>query len=282
MQFGICPLSTVAIRNSSSHKSEMISQLLFGEMVEVLEQKGRQWMRVRCQEDNFVGWVATQQLEEITPSEFEAYLKQYAFVLDLVHPAQKDDAFIPLSLGARLPNFDGMRFTIGPHSYSFTGQAVFPEDITAQPQLILKIARRYLHAPMLWGGRSPFGLDSAGLVQVVYRLAGKQLPREAFQQVLQGESVDFVEQAQAGDLAFFENQAGRITHTGILFPENQILHVYGRARMDRVDHYGIYNDELKRYTHRLRIVKRVLPNISASTPAANFKMESIEQQMELF
>ncbi len=282
MQFGICPLSTVAIRNSSSHKSEMISQLLFGEMVEVLEQKGRQWTRVRCQEDNFVGWVATQQLEEITPSEFEDYQKQYAFVLDLVHPAQKDDAFIPLTLGARLPNFDGMRFAIGSHSYSFTGQAVFPEDITAQPQLILKIARRYLHAPMLWGGRSPFGLDSAGLVQVVYRLAGKQLPREAFQQVLQGESVDFVEQAQAGDLAFFENQAGRITHTGILFPENQVLHVYGRTRMDRVDHYGIYNDELKRYTHRLRIVKRVLPKVSDSTPAANLKMESIEQQMELF
>ncbi|PHN07614.1 C40 family peptidase [Flavilitoribacter nigricans] len=282
MQFGICPLSTVAIRNSASHKSEMISQLLFGEMVEVLEQKGRQWTRVRCQEDNFVGWVATQQLEEITPSEFESYQKQYAFVLDLVHPAQKDDAFIPLSLGARLPNFDGMRFNIGSHSYSFTGQAVFPEDITAQPQLILKIARRYLHAPLLWGGRSPFGLDSAGLVQVVYRLAGKQLPREAFQQVLQGESVDFVEQAQAGDLAFFENQAGRISHTGILFPENQILHVYGKARMDRVDHYGIYNQDLKRYTHRLRIVKRVLPLISSSTPAANLRMESIEQQMELF
>lgn len=282
MQFGICPLSTVAIRNSSSHKSEMISQLLFGEMVEVLEQKGRQWTRVRCQEDNFVGWVATQQLEEITPTEFEDYQKQYAFVLDLLHPAQKDDAFIPLSLGARLPNFDGMRFAIGPHSYSFTGQAVFPEDITAQPQLILKIARRYLHAPMLWGGRSPFGLDSAGLVQVVYRLAGKQLPREAFQQVLQGNSVDFVEQAQAGDLAFFENQAGRITHTGILFPENQILHVYGKVRMDRVDHYGIYNDELKRYTHRLRIVKRVLPKVANASPAANLKMESIEQQMELF
>lgn len=282
MQFGICPLSTVAIRNSSSHKSEMISQLLFGEMVEVLEQKGRQWTRVRCQDDNFVGWVATQQLEEITPTEFEAYQSQYAFVLDLLHPAQKDDAFIPLTLGARLPGFDGMRFSIGSNSYSFTGQAVFPEDITAQPQLILKIARRYLHAPMLWGGRSPFGLDSAGLVQVVYRLAGKQLPREAFQQVLQGESVDFVEQAQAGDLAFFENQAGRITHAGILFPENQILHVYGQARMDRVDHYGIYNEGLKRYTHRLRIVKRVLPKITDATPQVNLKMESIEQQMELF
>jgi cell wall-associated NlpC family hydrolase len=260
----------------------MISQLLFGEMVEVLEQKGRQWTRVRCQEDNFVGWVSTQQLEEITPSEFESYQKQHAFVLDLIHPAQKDDAFIPITLGARLPDFDGMRFRIGSHSYSFTGQAVFPEDITAQPQLILKIARRYLHAPMLWGGRSPFGLDSAGLVQVVYRLAGKQLPREAFQQVLQGESVDFVEQAQAGDLAFFENQAGRITHTGILFPENQILHVYGKARMDRVDHYGIYNEELKRYTHRLRIVKRVLPMTSSASPAAHISMESIEQQMELF
>lgn len=282
MQFGICPLSTVAIRNSASHKSEMISQLLFGEMIEVLEKKGRQWVRVRCQDDNVVGWIATQQLVEITPSEFESYQKEYAFVLDLLHPAQKDDAFIPLCLGARLPNFDGMRFKIGPNTYSFSGQAVFPEDITAQPQLILKIARRYLHAPMLWGGRSPFGLDSAGLVQVVYRLAGKQLPREAFQQVLQGDSVDFVEQANAGDLAFFENQAKRITHTGILFPDNQVLHVSGQVRMDRIDHYGIYNPEQKRYTHRLRIVKRILPYISSYTPSAHQKMESSEQQMELF
>lgn len=282
MQFGICPLNTVPIRNSSSHKSEMISQLLFGEMVEVLEKKGRQWTRVRCQEDNFVGWVSTHQLEEITPSEFQSYQNQFAFVLDLLHPAQRDDAFIPLSLGARLPNFDGMRFTIGTQTYSFTGQAVFPEDLVAQPQLILKIARKYLHAPMLWGGRSPFGLDSAGLVQVVYRMAGQQLPREAYQQVLEGESVDFVEQAYAGDLAFFENQAGRITHTGILFPDNQVLHVYGKVRLDRLDHYGIYHTELKRYTHRLRIVKRVLPPPSTDNPAIQQQPESIQQQMELF
>lgn len=282
MQFGICPLSTVAIRNSASHKSEMISQLLFGEMVEVLERKGRQWVRVRCHEDNFVGWVSTQQLEEITPSEFETYQTQFAFVLDLLHPAQKDDAFIPLSLGARLPNFDGMRFTIGSNSYSYSGQAVFPEDITAQPQLILKIARRYLHAPMLWGGRSPFGLDSAGLVQVVYRFAGQQLPREASQQVLLGESVDFVEQAQAGDLAFFENQANRIAHTGILFPENKVLHIYGKARLDPIDHYGIYNNELKRYTHKLRIVKRVLPPITSAPSPAHQQSETLEGQIELF
>jgi hypothetical protein len=260
----------------------MISQLLFGELVEVLEQKGRQWTRVRCQEDNFVGWVSSQQLEEITPSEFETYQKNFAFVLDLVHPAQKEDAFIPLCLGARLPNFDGIRFTIGPGTYSFSGQAVFPEDISSYPQLILKIARKYLEAPMLWGGRSPFGLDSAGLVQVVYRLCGRQLPREAFQQVLNGESVDFVEQAHPGDLAFFENQAGRISHSGILFPDNQILHVYGKARLDRIDHYGIYNTDLKRYTHRLRIVKRVLPPASASALAAHQAARSLEQQMELF
>lgn len=282
MQFGICPLNTVPVRNSASHKSEMISQLLFGEMVEILEQKGRQWSRVRCQGDNFVGWVSTQQLEEITPSEFESYQKQFAFVLDLLHPAQKEDAFIPLTLGARLPNFDGMRFTIGANTYSFSGQAVFQEDLSAQPQLILKIARKYLHAPMMWGGRSPFGLDSAGLVQVVYRMAGCALPREAYQQVLEGESVDFVEQAHAGDLAFFENQAGRISHTGILFPDNQILHVYGKARLDRMDHYGIYHTEQKRYTHRLRIVKRVLPPPSSTGPVAHQQPETVKQQMELF
>lgn len=260
----------------------MVSQLLFGEMVEILEVKGKQWARVRCHEDNFVGWIALQQLEEITPGEFAAYQKQFAFVLDLLHPAQMEDAFIPLSLGARLPNFDGMRFTIGSNTYTFSGQAVFPEDIIAQPQLVLKIARRYLHAPMLWGGRSPFGLDSAGLVQVVYSMAGKPLPREAFQQVLHGESVDFVEHARPGDLAFFENQSGRISHSGILLPDNQVLHVYGKCRIDRIDHYGIYHTDRKQYTHRLRIVKRILPQMPANLPLTHQASGSLERQMELF
>lgn len=282
MQFGICPLSTVAIRNRSSHKSEMISQLLFGEMVEVLEQKGRQWSRVRCRDDNFVGWVATQQLEEITPQEVETYAAHYAFALELYQAANRDEDFLPITLGARLPKFDGMRFQLGHQFYTYSGQAAFPEDIVPRARLVMKIARRFLRVPMLWGGRSPLGVDAAGLVQVVYRIAGQTLPREAFQQVLRGTAVHFVEQSLPGDLAFFENRSGRITHTGIIFPDQQILHVDGQVRLDRIDHYGIFNTSQQRYTHRLRIIKRLLPPDPG--PQLSLSDEAVleQQQMELF
>ena len=209
MSYGICPLSTVPIRNSASHKSEMISQLLFGEAVEVLDHKGRQWLRVRCDEDNFVGWVAANQIRSITPSEFEEFQRHHAFSLEVLQAIMAADHYVPVTLGARLPLYDGIRFRMGEHFYTFSGQAVFPNDLEPSADLILKVARRYLNAPYLWGGRSPFGIDSSGLVQVVYKVAGYKLPREPFQQVYLGQTVDFVEQALPGDLAYFENRLGR-------------------------------------------------------------------------
>lgn len=236
----------------------MISQLLFGEIVEIIEQKGKQWVKIRCQADNFVGWVATNQLKAITPSEFGAFQEKYGFCLDIMHPIMANNHFIPITLGARLPNFDGIRFLLGEHTFTFSGQAVFPSDIEANAEFIIKMAKRFLNAPYLWGGRSPFGIDSDGLVQLVYSLCGIKLPREVALQVHEGHLVDFIEETQAGDIAFFENRNGKITHTGIILPDQLILHAFGKVRIDRVDHFGIYNEERSVYTHRLRVVKRVL------------------------
>lgn len=282
MSYGICPLSTVAIRNSSSHKSEMISQLLFGELVEFLEVKGRQWVKVRCHWDNFVGWVASNQLQAITPSEYNDYRQNFAYCLELFQPLMSEQHFIPITIGAQLPNFDGMRLALIDKSYHFSGQAVFPKDIQPNKELILKIARKYLNVPYAWGGRSPMGIDSAGLVQVVFKMGGFKLPREAAQQVYLGNAVDFVEQAIAGDLAFFENRVGRISHVGIILPEKQILHAYGRVRIDTLDHFGIYNREENRYTHKLRLIKRVLPSNNLPNPKESKKAASVTNQVELF
>ncbi|MBK8705680.1 MAG: SH3 domain-containing protein [Saprospiraceae bacterium] len=139
MAYGICPLSAVAIRNTSTDSSEMISQLLFGELVEVLEVKGHSWLKVHCLDDNCVGWVAANQLKLITPSEWEAYRNHYAWVLDYVQAAMSDDHYLPLTLGARLPGFDGMRFTLGEASYSFSGQAVFPKIFIPAPNYCSKL-----------------------------------------------------------------------------------------------------------------------------------------------
>ncbi|MCB0548451.1 MAG: C40 family peptidase [Phaeodactylibacter sp.] len=282
MSYVICPVSIVPVRNSSSNKSEMISQLLFGELAEVLETRGRQWTKVRCAWDNFVGWVASNQLKPVTPSEFQRFQREFAYSLELFHTILAEDFCVPVVMGAQLPGFDGMRFKLDGDYFTFSGQAVFPENIEQTPDFILKIARKYLHAPFLWGGRSPMGIDAPGLIQMVFKLAGILLPREAEQQVYLGEAVDFVEQSRPGDIAFFENKSGKITHCGIILPNHEVLHAYGSVRIDPVDHFGIYNKKQSRYTHRLRVVKRVLKGKAAEKNAVDKAVERVQGQFELF
>ncbi|MCR9102198.1 MAG: C40 family peptidase [bacterium] len=280
--YAICPLSNVPIRSNSSDKSEIVSQLLFGELAEVLETKGRQWAKIRCIWDNYVGWVAANQLKAITPSELSVFREHFAYSLELFQPLMADNEVIPVVMGARLPNFDGMRFTLDNTVYTFSGQAVFPEHIKPTAEFILKIARRYLHAPFLHGGRSPMGIDAAGLVQMVFKIANVALPREAAQQVYIGSIVDFVEQSMPGDVAFFENRTGRITHCGIILPDAEVIHAFGSVRIDKIDHYGIYDRSEKRYTHRLRVVRRMLKTEATPRQVKRRVSGHIPNQVELF
>ncbi len=258
MNFGICALSIVPVRSAASDKSEMVSQLLFGETVELLEKKGS-WAKIRCSWDNYLGWIDAKQVILITPSEFNLFNKNHSCSLELLQPAISDDFYLPITLGANLPNYDGLRFSINGNSFTFSGQVITPSEIKPNAELVLKIARRYLFAPYLWGGRSPIGIDCSGFTQIVFKMVGINLPRDAYEQVEVGEIVDFVEQAQEGDLAFFENRKGKIAHVGILLPDGQIIHASGQVRIDKIDHYGIFNAEKEKYTHKLRVIKRILP-----------------------
>ncbi|MCR9054638.1 MAG: NlpC/P60 family protein [Phaeodactylibacter xiamenensis] len=280
--YAICPLSNVPIRSNSSDKSEIVSQLLFGELAEVLETKGRQWAKIRCIWDNYVGWVAANQLKAITPSELSVFREHFAYSLELFQPLMADNEVIPVVMGARLPNFDGMRFALDNTVYTFSGQAVFPEHIKPSAEFILKIARRYLHAPFLHGGRSPMGIDAAGFTQMVFKIANIALPREAAQQVYIGTAVDFVEQSMPGDVAFFENRTGRITHCGIILPDAEVIHAFGSVRIDKIDHYGIYDRSEKRYTHRLRVVRRMLKTEATPKQVKRRVSGHIPNQVELF
>ncbi|MFK7808553.1 MAG: NlpC/P60 family protein, partial [Saprospiraceae bacterium] len=200
MNYGICPLSVVPIRSSASDKSEMVSQLLFGETVEILETKGS-WIRVRCTWDNYLGWADKQQIKPLPFSDLERYQHNFAYSLELVQGAMGNGHVLPITIGATLPEFDGMHFRLNGSSFTFSGQAITPKETQLSTALILKIARRYLYAPYLWGGRSPMGIDCSGFTQIVFKMAGVAIPRDASQQVHIGEMVDFNEQAQAGDLA---------------------------------------------------------------------------------
>jgi hypothetical protein len=260
----------------------MASQLLFGELVEIMDKKGRLWTKIRCIQDNFVGWIESTQFKPITPTEFELFSQNFAFSLELVQGAMAHNHFVPITLGARLPNYDGLHFRLGETQFTFSGQAVMQEDARPLAAFILKVAKRYLNTPFLWGGRSPFGIDSAGLIQMVFSIAGIQLPRDSAAQIDLGDTVDFVEQSKPGDLAFFENRAGRITHVGIIMEEGQIIHAYGGVRIDRLDHYGIFSVQEQRYTHRLRLCKRILPPAKDSTASAQKVQISVDNQVELF
>jgi gamma-D-glutamyl-L-lysine dipeptidyl-peptidase len=259
LNYAVCQVSISPVRAQASDKSEMVSQLLFGETVEVHESNGP-WRRIVCSWDQYQGWVDEKQLYPLTTSEFENYKDKSAINLSLVEGLMAADHFIPLTMGASLPNYDGIRLEMGEKTFQFSGPVVTPGLLPPNGDWIIKLAKRYLHAPYLWGGRSPFGIDCSGLTQIVFKMAGIPLLRDASQQVMQGRPVDFMQQCQAGDLAFFENSKGNISHVGIMLSDCNIIHASGRVRMDKVDHFGIFNKEMNKYSHQLRVVRRFLPD----------------------
>jgi hypothetical protein len=277
VEYAACQVSIAPIRAHSSEKSEMVSQLLFGETVEVQEFKDN-WRRIICAWDGYSGWVDSKQLVKLTEREFQEYRQLETINISLVEGLMATDYFIPLTMGAVLPKYDGLRCALGEKTFQFSGPVVTPEQQKLGNEWIVKIARRYLNAPYLWGGRSPFGIDCSGFTQMVYKIAGVRLLRDAAQQVSQGRLIDFMEQCQSGDLAFFDNGKGHITHVGIILPDCHIIHSSGRVRIDKLDHFGIFNRETNRYSHQLRIVKRLLPD-EIETPKS--VVESARNEDEL-
>ncbi len=282
MEYAACQVSIAPVRAMPSDKSEMVSQLLFGETIEVMERKDN-WVHIVCAWDGYMGWIDGKQLKRITPSEYDAYTDEQTLNLSLVEGLMAADHFIPLTLGAVLPRYDGLRCQLGDQSFQFSGQVVTPKKAPLTTDWLVKVARRYLHAPYLWGGRSPFGIDCSGLTQMVYKLAGIRLLRDASQQVTQGRTIDFLEQCESGDLAFFDTGKGQIGHVGIILPDCHVIHASGKVRIDKLDHFGIFNKEQNRYTHQLRIVKRMLADpIEPASPTTTEQDTVLANQPALF
>lgn len=262
MNPGICALSAVPVRAEPSDKAELVTELLFGECYLILLTQGS-WVQVQLAADNYLGWIDVKQHTPVTPDYYAAWCAQdHPRALDVVQAVSDATTKIPLTLGCRLPFFDGMNVRVGEQKFFFNGTATNPTavpDAGRQATLLRKIAQMYLKAPYVWGGKSVFGLDCSGLVQQLYGLVGIQLPRDARQQIDHGRPVHFVAQARPGDLAFFDNAEGRIVHVGLVLEDQQILHAHGEVRIDMLDHNGIYNRSWGRYTHKLRLIKRVLP-----------------------
>tara|TARA_Y100000589_G_scaffold246893_1_gene234785 strand:- start:111408 stop:112181 length:774 start_codon:yes stop_codon:yes gene_type:complete len=255
MKYLVCHLSVIPCRKEPSDTAEMVTQMLFGETAVLLE-KQNQWLHIETTYDKYNCWIDEKQVLPVTLKEFQQIEQNNRYLVnELVQIAQVNDQVIPLTLGAVLPNYSENQFSLTKNStFIYEGSVI--DNKTTQPTQIAEYAFMYLNAPYLWGGRSPFGIDCSGFTQMVYKLCGLKLPRDASQQVLLGEPLNFVEEAQTGDLAFFDNAEGNITHVGIMLDHNKIIHASGNVRIDKLDHYGIFNTEKQKYTHRLRVIKR--------------------------
>mgnify|MGYP005996037047 CR=1 FL=1 len=256
MVYGICNLSIVPVRIEPLHSSEMISQVLFGETFEIIE-KNKEWSKVQLTFDNYEGYIDNKQYIEITKETFSdlSTEKQYysAEIIDFITNSKNELTTIPL--GANLPFFENGRLKINTQEFLFDGSIISEKK---QKNEVLKVAFNYLNTPFLWGGRTPFGIDCSGFTQMVYKLCGYQLFRDSKDQAKQGEVLSFIEESEPGDLAFFDNEEGEIIHVGIILDNYNIIHAHGKVRIDTLDHSGIFNSDLQKHTHRLRVLKKII------------------------
>jgi len=256
MPYGICHLSIVPVRIQPDDTSEMVSQVLFGEHFEVLE-KRKNWSRIRLAYDGYEGWIDAKQFQEIDEMTYHTFEKSgravCAELLDFVSDDQGQ--LHTISMGASLPGYRQKKLVIAGKTFHYEG-TVFNKKLPKSE--LIKNGYTYLNTPYLWGGRSPFGIDCSGFTQMVYKLCGYKLLRDAAQQATQGKSLSFIEESEPGDLAFFDNQEGTITHVGMIMKDHYIIHAHGQVRIDRIDHSGIFNTDLNRHTHRLRVIKKII------------------------
>jgi hypothetical protein len=249
MQYGICNLSIVPLRFEASDKSELVSQVLYGEWFKVTETR-KNWSKIRLAFDKYEGWIDNKQYVAIEAEDYETLSSEnLKLSMDLVEFVQDENGQLyPIQLGATLN---------GLHLLKHKFDGTLTEGVISKNNIV-QTAFIYLNSPYLWGGKTPFGIDCSGFTQMVYKLNGYTLLRDASQQATQGEALSFIEESEPGDLAFFDNNEGDIIHVGIIMKDNYIIHAHGKVRIDRLDHSGIYNVDTKMHTHKLRVIKKVV------------------------
>ena len=251
MEYGICNLSVIPMRRDASETSEMVSQVLFGETFELAEW-GEKWVKIITTADKYTGWISRLQVTMLGHLAYDQLINNPPpLTYGAVTQAWKlsDNTTLYLPIGSSLVFLEGNRCKIGNEKYEIIGPKGDIENFA-------NTAKSFLDAPYLWGGRTHFGIDCSGFTQAVFKLHGIPLQRDASLQATQGKPVDGLPKARSGDLAFFENAEGRITHVGILLSPTQIIHASGRVKIDSIDTGGIYSNELKRTTHKLCLIKR--------------------------
>ncbi|MFT5618740.1 MAG: hypothetical protein ACI85I_001975 [Arenicella sp.] len=255
-KYGICHLSTIPVRASFSHRSEIVTQLVFGEIYQILEaSEDKEWIKIRMEFDGYEGWIPENQKKKVSKAYFKNYQKQnHPFVLERVAQVQHPKYGIQLlSAGSVLPFLKNGKIEVGDIKMSFLGAT--PKPIRKRD--LICFAKKYLRTPYLWGGRSIFGIDCSGFAQQVFKTClDINLPRDAYQQAEIGEKIP-IAKSKEGDLAFFKNAKGRITHVGIVMKKGRIIHASGEVRIDELTKKGIIHSQSGEKTHDLAIIKRI-------------------------
>lgn len=253
MKYAVCQLGVAPVRAEHSDRSEMVTQILFGEKVEITDFKDN-WIKIKAEFDDYEGWADQKQFLKLTEEEY-GQLEQEPYTSDIFNLALIDNQPMIIPLGSCLPGIKDYKIHFGSKKFAYHGEI---EENNLTKAEIAQLARLYLNTPYLWGGKSNFGIDCSGLTQQTYKYAGVHIPRDAYQQAELGEALSFVEEAEPGDLAFFDNADGKIIHTGIILEGGRIIHAHGKVRIDPLDSTGIFNTDSQNYSHKLRVIKRIL------------------------
>jgi len=256
MEYGICNISIIAVRHEPSERSEMVTQLIFGELYEIID-TSKEWIKIKVTYDGYEGWIAANQIFPITE---KSYNILNTFPVDTtaqttaeLYDKNKNEKFNIL-LGSSLPQIHNNTVSFDDMNYVLLGEINKANTRQSRDRLV-ETALLYHNAPYLWGGRTAFGIDCSGFTQMVYKINGIKLMRDASQQSTQGHTISFISEAQAGDLAFFDNDEEEIIHVGIIIDNNRIIHSSGKVRIDNIDHYGIFSKDENKYSHKLRLLK---------------------------
>jgi hypothetical protein len=245
------------MRAEPSHRAEQVNEMLFGERAEVLEINDKDWARIRCEWDGYEGWCRTGQVTYISNKEYRKAPKYLAAKNGDKLVFDHGEQWLPM--GSDLFGLKGGKIIIMNSTGKYKGKKLEIKELCLSRNDTKLAALQYINAPYLWGGRTIAGIDCSGLTQMAFKLCGKAIPRDASQQAKEGETIDFLQNAQCGDLAFFDNSEGKIVHVGMLLNDHTIIHATetsGRVVIDRIDPGGIISTSLKKRTHTLRMVKR--------------------------
>jgi len=253
MERYICENVFVPLRSAPSHKSEMLSQILFGEKYTIVDKSGK-WLKIETLFDKCQGWIDMDHLQFSEDNEGAESKVLNRSLLCYKH----DHTKLVLEPGCEVinPDFVDHTFTIGKNIYKTCSE--FSDSYISTNDSIGDTGMKFINSPYIWGGRIPSGIDCSGFTQLVYKIHGIPIPRDSRQQVETGNNIDFIDETKSGDLVFFDDERGCITHVGMILSRGLVIHASGRVRIDSIDHNGIFKLEIGGYSHKLRTIRRIL------------------------